>query len=345
MLKQTSRVAIAILLAATVIIGCKKTTTSTSTSTTSSSTTATTSGSGCEGSTLARPALPYSINKDTTFLPGIYPVKSSLTINKDAHVILQAGVTFVLDAGYDITVYGNLKTLGTATCPVIITGKVKTPGYWGQLNIRSINPDNLFNYTTFEYGGAGGFSDSYGNVVLTQDGTAGFKNCQFNNSLSNGLSQGDHQSIIYNLDNCSFLNNARYPLIIGIEMADKITSNTIFKDNGTGKIALNIFQEPVNKDITLSPLALPFTLFVWSPPGRLYNYNFKITINAGVTLIMDQDYAINIEDNAQIQMLGTATAPIIVKGAKSVPGYWRGLLFRNTLSDNIIQYVQFFHIS
>lgn len=64
--------------------------------------------------------------------------------------------------------------------------------------------------------------------------------------------------------------------------------------------------------------------------------NKNITIEAGVTIWMEQDAYILVDDNGQIQANGSASDPILIEGSNQI-ARWEGLEFRT--GQNVLEHV------
>ena len=97
-----------------------------------------------------------TISHSSTWGPAGVPVRFGST------VVLASGVTLNLDPGSYIrspkmTVFGTLKSEGTATRPVTLTGpNEEKGGEWTGINLQAGSGASVINYTEVAYGGSGG---------------------------------------------------------------------------------------------------------------------------------------------------------------------------------------------
>ena len=78
----------------------------------------------------------------------------TLTVPDGATLQLAEGVVFKFAESAKLYVEGTLTALGTLNNPVVLTGMINVPGYWGGVEFAgTTNPANYLRGTVIEYGG------------------------------------------------------------------------------------------------------------------------------------------------------------------------------------------------
>lgn len=75
------------------------------------------------------------------------------------------------------------------------------------------------------------------------------------------------------------------------------------------------------------------------PNGCVIDITEALTIEAGTVIQMGENSGIGVYDNGSIKMIGTAAAPIIIRGADAAAGYWRGIHIETVSVNNVMEYV------
>ncbi|MEO9533788.1 MAG: hypothetical protein ABJG68_02235 [Crocinitomicaceae bacterium] len=64
-----------------------------------------------------------------------------------------------------------------------------------------------------------------------------------------------------------------------------------------------------------------------------------LTIQAGATLVMCAGASITIEETGYLNAVGTASSPIVFKGATETKGFWEGIAIKSNNPNNKLEYV------
>ncbi|MEM6800874.1 MAG: hypothetical protein AAF696_05690 [Bacteroidota bacterium] len=75
------------------------------------------------------------------------------------------------------------------------------------------------------------------------------------------------------------------------------------------------------------------------PNGCVIDITEALTIEAGTVIQMGENSGLGVYDNGSVKMIGTATAPIIIRGADAASGYWRGIHIETVSVNNVMEYV------
>lgn len=94
----------------------------------------------------------------------------------------------------------------------------------------------------------------------------------------------------------------------------------------------------INAELTLSPSTCDPYLVV----GDLsIGESGKLTLAPGTTLVFSQDTGLYVAGHGALVAQGTATEPVVMKGASAIFGYWKGLRFEDADSfDNKLVYAE-----
>lgn len=232
-----------------------------------------------------------------------YQIPSDLIVSGPGSLDLAPGTTLIADAGVAVRIQGNagLNAVGTDTLPVRIQGASRTPGYWQGIELTSSNPAQIFDHVIV--------SDS----VMAVD-----------------VLDGSSFSV---LKHTRIENTSEAAMRMPVTLATRIDKSNRFSRSPGG---IELLSERVTPE-------LPVTL-----PGLDTYYRFVQTLivdgplmlDAGVDLRMAEGTQIYVSDRGSINAVGTVSEPIRLTGVEEIPGFWQGLWFSSSSSqDNRLEHV------
>lgn len=98
----------------------------------------------------------------------------------DAPVTVDPGASFTFAQGSLLSVEqgGSLNAVGTANDPITFEGETDVSGFWGGIEVVSLEPDNVFDHCEIANGGSGGWA----NVYIQDSGMATVRNSTLRDS-------------------------------------------------------------------------------------------------------------------------------------------------------------------
>lgn len=266
-----------------------------------------------------------------------YIVNCTIEIKSSGSLTISPGVTVQFTNGEAgiLASEGYLNAVGTADKPIVFQGKNGIKGEWKGIYIFSNNSSNILNNVTIKDAGSEAWDYDLmpaGLTLANYDGTAraSLLNSKLQNNSGYGMYLRDFNENIFEFSNNTIDNNSSYPIRLFFDQLGKLDVNTDYgKTNGNNFIDLNGSQS-INTALTIKKLNVPY--FV----NDYFNYfDFKqtVTINAGVTMVMEADYLIEVSGTMIVQ--GTSTNPVTFKGLnENTKGTWRGIVLRNNNNNS-----------
>ena len=303
-----------------------------------------TTGNPCDVSSRDMGNLEYEFSKDSILAPGTYKLNRNFTVLAGKQLTLLAGVVIEAQGNFEFKIVGKIKSLGTATCPVLFTSKNKTPGDWYGVYVNSSDSANHFENTVFEYGG-------YGNSAINKvcvrfsphnsgdSSRASFRNCTFRHSSGYGFVSNDEANILETMDNCTFSNHAYAPISVCWEQAADLKNNCTYNSNANNFIYLSSPGERLTQDCRLSKQPIPYQI-----NGENYILlvaPYTLSVGPGVNLVMTSNMHFSFDQSSRADFQGSVLEPIVIKGKNNLPGDWGGFLFTENGSNNVFRHVQF----
>ncbi len=284
----------------------------------------------------------------------------------DDSITVPAGMTLSIGAGQvikpahvnvQLVVDGTLNIAGTASDPVVFTsyaddthggdtngdGNASAParGNWARVLMRDTSVGNSIDYAEFHYGG-----HFYGSMVEAENTDLSVSNSTFSNSESDGLR---------------------------LEGTDAVVTDSIFRDNLSSAISMNLNSNPAINGFTASGNGInglqvdSGTLvkdLTWDDPDIVYRPDDSITVPDGMTLAIGAGQVIK-PAHVNVQLLvdgtlniaGTASDPVVftsyaddtyggdtngdADGSTPARGNWARILMRDTSVGNSIDHAEF----
>ena len=279
------------------------------------------------------------ITTDTTFDEDkCYNItRGILNISNNALLTIKPGATIIFEDGGGINVSseGALKAVGTATKPILFTGKEKTIGYWRSIAFRgSDDTRNEIDHAIVEYAGA---NYGYGSVHLVgnygADNRLKLSNTTFRHSAFHGFCL-EERSKMDKFENITSTENNISAGLVDMSILDKLDSASNFTGN-TGDDYITVEYGDVVANATWKVLSVPiyFKRDIYIHDGVL------LTLSAGSHLVFDSNIKVRTGPLGALKAVGTAKKPILFTGKQKTAGFWEGIIIGSDNTDNIMEYV------
>lgn len=262
------------------------------------------------------------IGLNTTWITGaVYSICSSgVRVAGTATLTIQPGVTVVADQFGGLTVDGHLIAIGQSGSPILMTGAVKTPGYWSGIDIGSYLPATttasaLLDFVTIEYGGGGGGD----NLTLVQ-GSLQIDNSVIRRSGKNGLHVGSGSRL--RSRNLRLQENGvgadGFPLVLAnIDIEDTNFDGVVITGNGIQAVRLG--GGMIVNDQTWEYLGVPYRVMGGISIGEYAT----LAISPGVELQFEPFSGLTVF--GALLAIGAPQQPITFTGVIRQPGSWMGI--------------------
>lgn len=265
----------------------------------------------------------------------------------DCEVDISAG-TFKIDPGVEIVFKSGgalyvhdaatIKAVGTSSMPIYMSD---IEGSWKGVAVYSDKDANELSYVEMTNAGnynfatviAGFTHDNKGSVVV--NGKLKITNSTINGSKGYGvayLANGVCTGFSGNQINMSM----SHPLFIYAgELNNTSLGSCTFAANNKSTIA--IYGKTSNADVTQTVDFIQAPL----PYYGMTSLNFKnvTKMAAGTTIIMSNNTGIYVTGQQYLQINGTSSNPVTIKGETESAGFWIGLLVNTNNPNNVFNYL------
>lgn len=261
-------------------------------------------------------------------------VLSGLRIQEGAELRFNANEFFkVLSTGY-------LYAKGTQANPIRFDIDVQTGANWGGLLFKSPSNENLLEWVEIRHGGTG--TPAYGmgkSAAISVDNDLGAKLSMKNSTVFNSKTYGlyvEKGAYLGEFSSNNFEANAGTALALPIYEAGKLTASSV-RTSENGQNAVEIVESTLNleQEISLTPMADGTTYFM--PQGIEILSGLKI--QPGVSIAFGQHALIKVA-GGYLNAVGTPEANITFTGAVKEKGYWMGIVFKTSSTQNVMDYTE-----
>ncbi|MGQ9650891.1 MAG: right-handed parallel beta-helix repeat-containing protein [Phycisphaerae bacterium] len=267
------------------------------------------------------------IDTATTLSAACYRVTAN--INVDAPLTINPGVTLEFDAGRWMSVNsgGSLHAVGTTNDPIVFTGREAVSGYWGGLTIYHSNSNNnRLEHVTIEYGGSASGANLTTTGLASEPPRLAVVNCTLRNSAGYGLYL-DEDSVITDFSNNTLTGNALGAASVGQNVVGVLDAASTY--SGNTRDVVNVYGGSVSSAQTWQAIDADY-LF----DSIDLVVDADLTISAGATLVFGQARGAWINEDGSLRAVGTSVAPITFTGKETTAGYWKGLEYYHSNSNN-----------
>ncbi len=252
------------------------------------------------------------LTQSVTILSQDVPYRlNGYNVIKDATVTIEAGATFEMNAGSDLSIgtNGGLIADGT-TAPITFTGATKQAGFWDYIEFESdaVNANCMFKNVIIEYGG--GYSST--GAMLYVDNSPTITGCTIRYSDSHGVKIDDDARPVFT--NNTITANKLSPVYTYIK---SIGSIGVGDYSGNTLDYIDVQGGTLSENASLPKINVPYRL-----NGYSVVKNAVLTIQPGAVIEMNAGADLTISTNAGIMAQGTDTDSIKFTGAVKQKGYW-----------------------
>jgi hypothetical protein len=275
----------------------------------------------------------FAIDSDRT-LAGCYEAPDGLEVGSDTVLTLQAGT--VLKFGEDSEMHvnrGSLKSTGTPSEPVLITGTTTEAGWWKGIRATSPVATVELEHTVVEYGGQ---TDSGGNAnfaieAASEGSGVAIDNTTFRHSGAYGLKVDDAH--VESFSNNTLTQNAKGAASIDVDDIAALDAGSQYSGNDRDVIAVT--RGPVESQVTWPTVGVPFRV---EEEMSIKDGGF-VTIRKGNTFRFAENVMLDVNAGARLTASGTSEAPIVFRGIEQTKGWWNGIRLESDSSDNVLEHV------
>ncbi len=259
-----------------------------------------------------------------------YLVTCMITIRDTRVITIKPGVKIQFDggnAGINLVGQGALKMIGTAQKPIILEGKIATPGSWKGIYLGANNLENQWEYVTVRHAGstvdqrAGLKLDGYNSERIS------LKNCTFSDNTGYGIEVSSFligNSKFTGFSKNIFANNSKSALRINYLQWGSLDEGSDYANNGQKYIEV-FYQgrDLMDGPATIAKLNVPYRVM------QIVYPNESLTFTKGTEIQFTSDAGITVSEytkNVALIANGTAADPIRFVGyLPNVKGLWAGI--------------------
>lgn len=274
--------------------------------------------------------------------PGV-PYHVTKHVELEAPVTVTEGATFRFSQGKGLSVLreGRLTVTGSEDAPVRFTGREAVRGAWKGLRYEtSKSTDNVLDHAIVEYAGDSAWNPNHEPAGIFARGNAialTVRNVTFRENATMGLAATGPKADL-TVERTAFEANDA-PLLLQANLVDGIAPSNAFGGNDepfvfVSDLGFGGAGSTVTDSATWPALDVPYrpkvNVFVEAP----------LEIAPGAEFQFEQNRGIRVRGDGRLRAAGEQTDPITFAGVEGISGFWKGISFVNSLSeDNVLEQV------
>jgi len=242
-------------------------------------------------------------------------------------------VSFASGAGLQIDEGGIIEAIGSADAPITLKGREDVPGFWkGLILYRAASTQNQLAHVIIE--SAGSSPATYASVT----GAITVQSASRLRVTDSVLRKNKGYGIVLDgSELTTFSNNTLSDNTLGAAYTSVDSVGQLPPENnyvGNAVDVVRIAGGSLTTPIVLHDLGVPYLA------GSIdVRANGRLTIEPGVEIHFEAGKQLYVEGGV-LEARGTASRPIILAGAETVPGFWKGVgLYKAPSTENILDYV------
>ncbi|WP_420147623.1 PKD domain-containing protein [Spirosoma sp.] len=255
-----------------------------------------------------------------------YIVTKSIDVNHELTINPGVVVAFERDVRMNVNDGGGLLIAkGTADQKIKLVGVQKTKGYWVGISLYSGSNANVMEYVEVMHAGSRTIYSTTKSALFMSGGNKAqiaLKNTLFSQNEGYGIYVYDG-AILREFAQNAFSSNTEAGILLDAPNVAKLDAASTFT-GGNGRNVVEITPSSLKGSDEVT-----WTDFTDKTPYRI---NGEFTVNTGwkltpgVTLEMNRDAVIRINNGGYVSAKGTATEKIVFTGAERTAAYWKGLI-------------------
>ena len=275
------------------------------------------------------------VNGGVTLDESCYLVTSRPTVS-DGVLTITAGTTLYFERDQGLQIRGDdagLVVEGTDDHPVVMQGIVDEAGFWaGVILVETIHPDNAINHLHLSDAGSHNWgtrnrANRQGGLV-TRESRISVSDSTFRDNENAGIAIYDADDEM-TIESSLFEDNPDYPIRLRTNHVGDLSPDNAFSNNGDAYVKINTGRySELTRDSIWPALEIPYRI------NDFFDVSADLTISPGTELHMDRDVGITISEEGSLNANAEGADPIEFRGTIAETGYWRGLQFNESFSDN-----------
>ena len=274
--------------------------------------------------------------------PGIdvpYEVLDTIRVRKDSFITIEPGATFTFAENKGMVFRrSRLKAVGKKDAPIRWTGTREVEGFWGGIVLRQTDSiDNKLEFVEVSYAGADDTFDGVQPAAVMFDdyhGKSSFAvhKSTFSHSAGYGLYIEEKTDLDFAQN--TMTKNKKGAMRIHPAVVGMLDAESTYSGNAEDRVHV-IGATVEEREATWPAIDVPYEV---EETVRFRKGSF-LTLAPGTTIEFAEKQGM-VFRRSKFKAEGTADEPILLTGVREAPGFWGGVVFRQTDSiDNILKHV------
>lgn len=277
-----------------------------------------------------------------TALPGACPsylvtddvsIRAAIEVDPGVHILFEESTSFVVTSG------GSLNVEATEEDPVVCEGTEHEKGWWRGIQFRTAETHNRLHHVEIRHAGGGDWDAAIdvGGGTSRTPAQLRLEDSTIEQSGSNGLfvRGGDRGSgSLAAFSNNVFAQNELAPIRIQVNEAGKITSDTVFVENG--RQSIDVYRGRLEDAASWEVVDVPYVMEIDLSLREL------LTLEPGVNIAFEAGLKVSTRWGG-LSARGEENNPIVFYGTDESPGWWYGIEVSSAHAQNHFEHVEVRH--
>ncbi|MBL4686926.1 MAG: hypothetical protein JKY37_20185, partial [Nannocystaceae bacterium] len=250
---------------------------------------------------------------------------------------IEAGtvIEFADDAGLDIRGEGSVVAVGDECDPVVLRSVAGSSGAWRGVHVSSAAQENTLEWVEIHDAGGGAFSGNgeLGGLILEPNAALAVRDSTIVGSAAFGF-HGVRGPATLVWERNTIMGSAQPAAHVAGLLVHTLDSESDFTGNPGGDY-VEVQGQALDAEVTWRALNVPYRVLA----DTSVRSTSGLTLDAGVEIHFESNAAI-YADPGYLDVGGTVEQPVLLIGAESSPGAWRGVLFDNDSDNNRLSHTE-----
>ncbi len=268
-----------------------------------------------------------------------YRVSSAITVSGGTLTIPNDVIVEFTDMGSMVVAVGAALTVdGTAGSPVVFRGTEAIKGYWRGIRIQSNSLANILSHAVIRDAGASPWTGSALDVAALYllEGRVSITDSTFTNNAGTGIQAFANATFEEFSANVFYANDV--PMWLHPDRVGELDGSSSFSQGGVENVGQYVQVTHGNNDAVTGAQTWPALTVPYRVMDRTF-VNAPLTVAPGAVLEFDQSTSLYVNVTGTLDLTGTPSEPIELRGIEPIRGYWKGIRITSDSAQNVFDHV------
>ncbi len=264
-------------------------------------------------------------------------VSAQVSVSNDGKLKFAPGTTVTFASGAGLRFDGGIiEAVGTPDARITFKGEETVPGFWRGITLyKAASTQNVLEHVIIESAGsaASTYADAPGGLTVQDDSRLQVRNTVLRKNAGYGIVLEGSQ--ISAFANNELTENALGAAHVHVNSVGQLLPENNYAGNAVDEV--KVTGGGLKVPVTFHDVGVPFVT-----RSIEVQTNGRMKIEPGTELRFEAGAELHLTGGI-LEARGTAEAPILLVGAETTPGFWKGIgLHSSASTENILDHVRIF---